>query len=403
MSVFHCPLCPLIFQYRNEAESHLRQEHRSRADEDTDLRAELAAAAAPLDWTLLRRLRSSTANPSVTLLLATVPAGAMTVLDIAVLRQLADRARRLLSARARSHANCGVVEHRLSKAVSAAESLTTDRGLAVMVNQHQMAMVRLPFAPHTRQVVGPGFATRDLDRALRCYPTYRVVVLGRYPRVLEGHAHNLTESAPTPPTQVLTTAADAEVDRHPDEDRLLDRRTGAGGRLPLVVVGDRHQLSRFRSQSSYAKDVVAEVPRHRLRRTSPTELARQALAELQHRHRARSVSELLHADMQAQVAWGLDAAWKALRSGRADRLWVAHDYWAPEHSFADNSSGADAAAAEPETAGDPIDVLLVRAERLGVAVDILDKEAIDRPEPVAVRMSMAQRRGTGEVRSLATA
>ena len=91
MSVYHCPLCPLIFQYRSEVEWHLREEHRSRRDEEADLRAELAAAAGRLDWDRLQALRSSGAGPAVTLLLATTPASSMTVLDIARLRQLADR------------------------------------------------------------------------------------------------------------------------------------------------------------------------------------------------------------------------------------------------------------------------------------------------------------------------
>src|SRR5213076_2501989 len=40
VSVYHCPLCPLIFQYRTEVEWHLREEHRSGSDEEADLRAE---------------------------------------------------------------------------------------------------------------------------------------------------------------------------------------------------------------------------------------------------------------------------------------------------------------------------------------------------------------------------
>lgn len=68
MSAYHCPLCPLIFQHRSEAEWHLREEHRSRVDEEAGLRTELAAAAAPLDWERLRILRASPGRPSVTLL-----------------------------------------------------------------------------------------------------------------------------------------------------------------------------------------------------------------------------------------------------------------------------------------------------------------------------------------------
>ena len=144
MSVYHCPLCPLIFQYRTEVEWHLREEHRSRTDEEADLRAELAAAAGGLDWDRLQALRSSTAGPSVTLLLATTPASSMTVLDIARLRQLADRARRRLPAEPDRGTTAPTVAHRVAKAVAAAEGSATDHGLAVMVNPNQLAIVTLP-------------------------------------------------------------------------------------------------------------------------------------------------------------------------------------------------------------------------------------------------------------------
>ena len=114
MSVYHCPLCPLIFQYRSEVEWHLREEHRSRRDEEADLRAELAAAGR-LDWDRLQALRSSGAGPAVTLLLATTPASSMTVLDIARLRQLADRARRRLPGEPDRGTTAPTVAHRVGR------------------------------------------------------------------------------------------------------------------------------------------------------------------------------------------------------------------------------------------------------------------------------------------------
>ena len=66
-----------------------------------------------------------------------------------------------------------VVEHRLSRAVAAAEGSPTDRGLAVLVNERHLAMVTLPFEPRDRAVVDGAFATRDLEYALQRYPLYR--------------------------------------------------------------------------------------------------------------------------------------------------------------------------------------------------------------------------------------
>src|SRR6516165_2329429 len=147
MPVYHCPLCPLIFQYRTEVEWHLREEHRSGSDEEADLRAELRAAANPLGWERLQELRSAVDHPSVSLLVATTPASSMSVLDVARLRQLADRARRRLPAEPGQGTAVPVIEHRLSRAVASAEGSPTDRGLVLLVNQRHIAIVPLPFEP----------------------------------------------------------------------------------------------------------------------------------------------------------------------------------------------------------------------------------------------------------------
>ena len=62
MSVSHCPICPLIFQFRTEVEYHLRNDHRSRADEELDLRDELQAAQSDLTWLRLRALQSAVSS-----------------------------------------------------------------------------------------------------------------------------------------------------------------------------------------------------------------------------------------------------------------------------------------------------------------------------------------------------
>ena len=264
MSVYHCPLCPLIFEYRTEVEWHVREEHRSRMEEDADLRAEVADASRPLDWDRLRDLRASGSRPSVSLLLATAPAETMTVLDVARLRQLADRARRSLARDPERTGALSVIEHRLARAVSAAESLPTDRGLAVLVNARRMAIVALPFAPADRHVVDGEFATGDLEDSLRHFPRYRVVVLGGRPRVLEG-----------------TVAAFRDVAaRAADADGLVDERVRLAGPLPLVVVGDHRQLDRFSKTSRHAEAVVASVTRPLLRHAPAAELAAAGVSRL---------------------------------------------------------------------------------------------------------------------------
>lgn len=403
MSVYHCPLCPLIFQYRNEVEWHLREEHRSRADEAAELRVELAAATRPLDADRLRQLRSSQAGPSVTLLLSTAPAATMNVLDIARLRQLAERARRRLSAEPHVDTAVAVVADRLSKAVSAAESQPTDRGLAVLVNPDDLAIITLPFAPRDRHVVDRGFATRDLDYALRRHPRYRVLVLGHHPRLLEGHSHQLAEPpamATASRTQGVTSAERAVASDH---DTLLRRRIHAAGILPLVVVGDHRDLERFRRSSSYAGEVIAEVRRSRFHRAHIPDLVAEALHQTHQDQQSRSIAELLHADMQSQVAWGIHAAWNAIQDRSADRLWVEHDYSVPGRTTS-GLAGIETITdpAEPGAIDDLVDALLTKAAQLGIETHLLDRHAIGAIEPVAVKIPVPAPTPAPKPRALAT-
>ncbi len=181
MSAYHCPLCPLIFQHRSEAEWHLREEHRSRVDEEAGLRTELAAAAAPLDWERLRILRASPGRPSVTLLF-----------------------------------------------------------------------------------------------------------------------------------------------------RWL------------------------------------------------------------HQRQQQTVAELGQADQHNQLAWGLEAAWSALHSGKVDRLWVEHDYAVPGRILP-GGLGVQTTIdpAEPGVIDDLVDALITKSAKLGIPVDVLDRGALDRAEPLAARIPLA--------------
>jgi len=403
MSVYHCPLCPLIFQYRTEVEWHLREEHRSRADEAADLRVELAAATRPLDRDRLSQLRSSRSSPSVTLLLSTAPAATMTVLDIARLRQLAERARRRLSAEPHVDTAVSVVADRLAKAVSAAESQATDRGIAVLVNKNDLAIITLPFAPRDRHVVDRGFATRDLDYALRRHPRYRVLVLGHHARILEGHSRQLSE-----PATVSTSAGPRSVPRldstvYRDPDTLLSERVDTAGNMPLVVVGDHRDLARFHGRSRYAGDVVAEIRRSRFHRGNVADLVADELDRIHHEQQSRAVAELLHADMQSQVAWGVHAAWNAIHNRAADRLWVEHDYTVPGRS-APGVHGIETTtdAAEPGAIDDLVDALITKAAQYGIETHMLDRHAIGTTEPVAVTIPVPAPTQIPAPQSLAT-
>jgi hypothetical protein len=386
MSVHHCPVCPLIFAHRSEVEWHLREEHRSRAAEDPELGAELACANPPLDWPRLRELRSWKGRPSVSLLVSTAPAAAMTVLDIARLRQLADRARRRLAAEPGREAPTALVEHRLSEAVALAETLTTDRGLAVLVNQHHMAIHTLPFAPRDRHVVDASFATRDLEYALRRHPRYRVLVIGRHSRILEGQGRQLapTDYPPNTTSKVMPSSP-SRASPAADLDALVDRRVERSGPLSLVVVGERRHLEEYLHHSRHASQVIAQVARPWLRRSSAADLAVHAVQAWSDLQQQQAVAELYDAAARDRVAWGVEAAWRALHSRAVERLWVEHDFAVPGRPV----SGVPAVEttadpAEPGVTDDLVEALITQADLLGVPVSLLDPGVLAHPDPVAV-------------------
>ncbi len=384
MPVHQCPLCPLIFEHRSEAEWHLREEHRSRADEAAELRAELGSAERQLDWEYLGQLRSSKATPSVTLLMSTAPAATMTALDAARLRHLAEQARRRLPVEPDRDTPSGVVEDRLSETVAAAQSLATDRGMAILVNKYHLGIITLPFGPRDRHVVEGGFATRDFEYALRRYPRYRVLVLGRHPRVLEGHANQLSEPRTAP---IARSTPTIRATAYLDPDTLLSGRVEATGSLPLVIVGNRRDLGRFHRHSRYASDVNVEVHRPRFHKADVPNLIATTLERVQQERQLRAVAELLHADIQSQAVWGLHAAWDAVLDHTADRLWVEHDYAIPGRTRP-GVPGVETITerAEPGATDDLVDALLEKAAQNHVQTHLLDRHTLERSEPVAVRV-----------------
>jgi Bacterial archaeo-eukaryotic release factor family 3 len=379
----------LIFQYRTEVEWHLREEHRSGTDEEADLQAELQAAATPLDWDRLQEIRSSVDHPSVSLLLATTPASSMSVLDVARLRQLADRARRRLPAEPDHGRAVPVVEHRLSRAVATAEGSPTDRGLAVLVNQRYIAIIPLPFEPRDRAVVDQTFATRDLEYTLQRFPLFRVVVLGHSARILEGRGRDLAEvGAPRLDSQAGRGGLARSEPEPRDLDELLDEHIRTSGTRPLVVIGDRRRLNAFRERSRHAGSITTEVHKPRTRIVPFDQLAQQALARWRRDQQDRVVAELQRADALDDVTWGLLAVWRAVAAGTAERIWVEHDFAHPGR-IVPGTDGVQLTSdpAEPGTIDDLVDTLISRAHWRDARVDLLDKGALGRDEPIAVKLT----------------
>jgi hypothetical protein len=426
VTAFHCPVCPLVFQFRPEVEWHLQYEHRTRADADVNLRIELSAAGCDLDRDRLRALQSSHASPSISLLMATVPGPTMSGLDIARLRHLTHLAQRRLAAEPGA-AGFPAVEQRLASAAAAVEGIPTNRGVAILVSAYQVATFVLPFAPRDRVVVDPRFATRDLEFALQYHPRFRLLVLGPSPRILEGSVHHLVDTLRTPvaagaplfggaerglgrrsvrPEHWLVRRA-RQASGCAEADRLLDERTQIAGEMPLIVAGDNRWRSEFRQRSRHTASVIAEIRGSRSRAPAArlAELAGPGLDAWRRTEQARRVAELQQADANGEIVWGLAGAWRAVRDAAADHIWVAPGYSQPgRHVSGVNGIETTRDAAEPGVSDDLVDDLMQMAAAHGITVDLVPDSALsrliglsgliglDRPEPIAARIPARSRR-----------
>ena len=395
MPVYHCFACPLIFQSRNEVEWHLRNDHRSAEDEKLAWKREIDAARRPLDWDRLLSLQSAISNPSVTLLMPTTPAKEMITLDVARLRYLATRASRRLRDEMWGQ-RLATLESRVERIVTAAAAGPTDVGLVVLVSEHDMAIVGLPFPPAERAVVDPTFATRDLVAALQRFPRFRVVVLSAEPRLFEGHGRQLNEipawrgdgdvrSSFPHPLRGKGRADRPTVASRPDRRRrqrvmraaeeALDRRCGEGGDLPLMIVGSSRALKEFRERSRHAKSVISEI-RGSFRRVPVARLAA-ATETAQEGWRTKTssaaIDDLTVADDAGSIVWGLDGAWHAACHGTVNHLWVDSDYAVPARVGDDGRTFAPAVDREdPNVNDDIVDEIIEMTIALGKPVSMID-------------------------------
>lgn len=408
MSVFHCPICPLIFEYRTEVEWHLRNEHRSRSDEQADLTAEISAAMrAELDWPLLRSLQASRSGTAVTLLMRTTPAPAMTRVDVARLRRLAFQARHRIAGEPGGAPPA--LDERFARVVAAAEGEPTQEGLALLADAEHLALFHLPLAPVDRVVVDPTFATRDLETALRRFPRYRAILLGTTPRVFEGRGMRLTgvegcagagagvgepvpihrdgKRAVRPERWVHGRASREAGVRRADE--LLSDRLRETGDLPLIVAGDGRWRDQFRRQSRHRARVVAEVSAVHGKDTASrlAALAQPHLERLQKDEQEAVIGELLRAEAVGSVAWGLQPAWTAVQDGTADLVWVDQGYACPGKAVGEGREvELTAAPEEPGAIDDLVDDLVEAATARAIGVHLVAAGSLPGPQPIAARM-----------------
>jgi hypothetical protein len=389
MARWHCPVCGLDFAFHSELDWHVREAHSLKRT--AGLAGQLERKAV-LSWGLLRQLHSAHEGLSASLFLWTTPAAVMTRSDAANLRQLATRAGERLCRDLRGEA-LARIESRLGEAVRAAESGPTDHGLAVFVSETGAAVVPLPYAPRERVVVNPTFAVRELLDALERCPMYRVLVLrGPGFRLLEGRGERLSEVRDWQvPNPSLWRAARAETTltcgacwtprqrrraAFASADRAIGERVALGGRLPLILIGRKRLLAKYRRCSPHAPSIVGEVPAwgSMLSREDIAQRAAPVVAKWREKHATEYLDALAAAESQGQVVWGLQPVWEAVLAGKAERLWVQRDYWLPAR-LADNGKRlvpVDEGEA-PGAAQDAIDLVVERAVLAGAHVEMVER------------------------------
>lgn len=394
MSTWHCPVCGLDFAFHSELDWHIREAHLLKRT--AGLAGQLEREAV-LSWALLRRLQLAEGRPSVSLLMPTTPAPAMTGVDAGNLEQLAARARKELHGELHA-STLRHMEARLGEAVRAAEHSPTDHGLAVFVSATRTGVVPLPFSPRERAVVNHTFVTRDLLEALQKFPMYRVLVL-RGPGfwLLEGRAERLSEvrdwQVPNPSLGRARRSAWTPRQRQraafAAADAAIGDRVALIGRLPLVALGRKGLLAKWRGRSPHAASVVGVVPvwGSMLSKDEVAEQAARLVSAYREQHTARYLAALATADRKGRVVWGLENVWEAVAAGSVERVWVESDYRTPGR-LADG--GRKLLPAEdtslPGVTADVVDALIERAALAGAHVEMVDNLGKDASGRIAAQL-----------------
>jgi hypothetical protein len=320
----------------------------------------------------VRRLARTTHPLSLSLLLATSPAGVMSPADRARLEGLVrDAERRLRDEPDRR--GVAAVRAALDAAVARAVEGPTDRGLAILVSPLGAHLHHLRVRPRDRVVLDPTFATRDLIRSATEDPPFLMLVIDgraarlfhydqRYARPLLGHDFPMVRPEPTRRDR----AAVGTVDRARREQlraflrrvdsRLVGRVAEHG--LPVVLVASERTATEFQAVARTRR--IAAVVRTGGTRLPLPELEARARAALAGHvtDRAAAALDAVHVGLRRGGAVaGLADAWAAMLRGEPSVVVVERSYAAAVRVLGDGFRLAD----DPEAPGvidDAVDELL---------------------------------------------
>jgi Bacterial archaeo-eukaryotic release factor family 3 len=329
-----------------------------------------------LDRDLLGRLQRARAYPSVSMLLTTTPAAAMTRRDLLGLDRLVRVALRRIAAEPADDATARITD-RLRRLVGVVRHAATSNGLALFVSDAEAHVVRLPVPVRDRVVVDPTFATRDLAAALTRHPRFRLLVLSeRRARLLEGWPDLLHDVL----THGFPVRAPARLDCHDRRQFSLEpaRRRDADLRrhfrtvdtaltlrsrrdpLPVVIAGIGRQLALF-AEGSGSDHLVVGTLRGAFERFPAARLAVLARPVLDaHRDTTRQAAlARLVTTPPARLAHGPTDVWNAARHGHLELLCVEEGLHLPARVAAGGRLLLPADDVEhPEVLDDSIDEII---------------------------------------------
>jgi hypothetical protein len=373
-------------------------------------RVALPAQPVPVDRDLLDRLQRARAYPSVSVLLSTTPAPALTRRDLSRLDRLVRIGVRRLAAEPDDD-RIARVGDTLQRFPEALRHAAASAGLALFVNETVTHAVRLPIPVADRVVVDPTFATRDLLAAVTRHPRFRLLVLSeRQARLLEGWpgllhdvvSHGFPVRAPSRLERhdrrhfLLEPARrrDVELRRH---FRAVDSALSLRARhdpLPLVLAGVGRQLALFADVAGDAHPMAGTL-RGAFERLPAPRLAALARPVVDAHLAATRRAALARLDDTPpdRLVHGPAAVWNAAAQGQLELVGVEEGLHVPARVAAGGRLLLPTDDVEhPEILDDSIDEILEYVTLSGGTAVLMDDDQLARHDRIAGVLRADRRR-----------
>lgn len=348
---------------------------------------------------LVVRLQSARGYPSVSVLMSTTPAAAMTPLDRSRLRALGRDAADRLGAELLPQAAALVDE--VHRVIDAACTSATARALGIFVSGAASVRVTLPVEVQDRVVVDPTFATRDLVRALHRTPRHVVLVLSeREARLYDGVGGVLRPAA----TGTFPLRREASVrGRHPDRPQLRETETlgflrsvdtalgtyRAQHPSPLVLVGPPRVLAALTGVARHLGRLAGTVSGNHISTPLDSLSARigPAIEEYLRSRQEEALGLLDRRTGEERSVSGIAACWLSARRERPEMLAVEEGLFAPARLSADGDYLHPATDVEhPDVVDDVVDELIETVLHRGGWVALVEDGALAEHDGVALTL-----------------